>query len=321
MKALSTRWALPIIAALIHTASASYQAVSRTAHKRSHHGHHQGKKSRPALSASVSSNAVAQAQVVVDYSNMKVGSEITESSPLKPMSCESIPGWFHAKPVYEDAVHSFDDGLFVEIGSYLGKSSCEMVKLIQDSGKPIDFRVVDAWDEKSMASWAPKEHVQLMKKHGGTMQDAFLHFMTAAQTYSGIHKMIRGNDRDKLTADNFQDGSINFLYVDTEHGYDKTKELLELWFRKVKVGGRMCGDEYSDRGTHLAMSKFFHRMGLIIEEQRNDQWCVSAKEPFWLKHNVASVLQLESLDDGEDSEKSDDDDEDADVAEGVMRRA
>mmetsp|Transcript_95482 Transcript_95482/g.169536 ORF Transcript_95482/g.169536 Transcript_95482/m.169536 type:complete len:309 (-) Transcript_95482:95-1021(-) len=302
MKALAATWALAIVAPLLPAALAA-------AHKRTHHGHKQAGKTNTHVVAEASSDA--SVQVVADYSMMRAGTKITESAPVQPKSCESIPGWFHGKPVFEDAVESFRDGLFVEIGPYLGKSSCEMVKLIEESGKPIDFHVVDSWDESSMPGWAPREHMMLVKQHGGTLQSAFLHFMTETQTFAGIQKMIRGNDREKQTADNFKDNSVSFLYVDTEHGYEKTTEMLELWFRKVRVGGRMCGDELSDRGTHMALSRFFRPQGLGIEDQRGDQWCVTASQPYRQAKNtiMGSVLQMDDEDESDDEEADNSDDE------------
>lgn len=206
---------------------------------------------------------------------------IVESDPLEPESCESIPGWFHAKKVFTDAVEHFHDGLFVEIGPYLGRSSCTMSKMIQQSRKPIDFHVIDAWKDLADARpTLPAEHVLLIEQHGGTLQDAFLHYMTVTNAVPGISKVVHGDDSDLNIVRQYQDNSVNFLYVDTDTSFGSTMAALRNWWRKVKEGGRLCGDSYADAGVHSALRQYFMPRHLQIDEQDDDQWCVTAVEPY-----------------------------------------
>lgn len=220
---------------------------------------------------------------------------IVESAPLQPKSCESIPGWFHGQKVFTDAVKHFQDGLFVEIGPYLGRSSCTMSKMIQQSGKQIDFHVIDAWKDLAVARpTLPKEHVLLVEQHGGTLQDAFLHYMTVTNSVPGISRVVHGDDSDPNIVGQYQNNSVSFLYVDTDTTYESTMTALRNWWPKVKEGGRICGDSFENSAVQSAIRHYFQSRKLEAEEKDDDQWCVTAVEPYSQAQELAEdVLGME----------------------------
>lgn len=44
--------------------------------------------------------------------------------------------------------------------------------------------------------------------------------------------------------DMFEDGSIDFIFIDGNHSYEYVLEDLELYYPKVKNGGVITGDDY-----------------------------------------------------------------------------
>jgi hypothetical protein len=42
----------------------------------------------------------------------------------------------------------------------------------------------------------------------------------------------------------FEDGSIDWVYIDGNHSYEFVKEDLNGWWPKLKSGGYLCGDDY-----------------------------------------------------------------------------
>ena len=59
---------------------------------------------------------------------------------------QTVPGWFHAEDLYCRMVEEAKDGgLFVEVGSWKGRSASFMGVEIANSGKQIDFWCVDTW--------------------------------------------------------------------------------------------------------------------------------------------------------------------------------
>jgi len=55
-------------------------------------------------------------------------------------------------------------------------------------------------------------------------------------------KLIHG--ASAKIASKLPDGGFDFVYVDAAHDYDSVKEDLDLWSKKVKPGGLICGHDY-----------------------------------------------------------------------------
>lgn len=45
----------------------------------------------------------------------------------------------------------------------------------------------------------------------------------------------------------FEDESLDFVYIDANHGYDYVMEDIMAWIKKVRKGGIVCGDDYLRR--------------------------------------------------------------------------
>ena len=54
--------------------------------------------------------------------------------------------------------------------------------------------------------------------------------------------IIRESSMDAVI--NFQDGQLDFVYIDANHGYDFVMEDLINWTRIVRRGGMIIGDDY-----------------------------------------------------------------------------
>jgi SAM-dependent methyltransferase len=49
-------------------------------------------------------------------------------------------------------------------------------------------------------------------------------------------------------AASFPEGSLDWVYIDGDHTYDAVKSDLEAYFRAVRPGGYLAGDDYGDPG-------------------------------------------------------------------------
>lgn len=54
----------------------------------------------------------------------------------------------------------------------------------------------------------------------------------------------------------FEEGSIDFLFIDGGHSEEDVLRDLELWASCVRVGGIIAGDDYSWDGVHAAVSRY-----------------------------------------------------------------
>jgi len=60
-------------------------------------------------------------------------------------------------------------------------------------------------------------------------------------------KLIHGTSAK--IAGKLPDGVFDFVYVDAAHDYDSVKDDLNLWSKKVKPGGFICGHDYWASGA------------------------------------------------------------------------
>jgi hypothetical protein len=191
---------------------------------------------------------------------------------------EQIPGWFDYQGLYADMVQRADDGAtFVEIGAYLGRSTWFLADAIKRSGKEIRLFVVDLWD-----GWFYDDYnQQTPMREGG---DVFWHFM---------NNMRKGGVDDALcplrmpsakAAGLFDDGSLDFVFIDGDHGYMAVRHDLECWFPKVKRNGILAGHDYTNPdfpGVRRGVDEFFAEQRLPLRIS-GTSFVVTKPRPRWL---------------------------------------
>lgn len=110
------------------------------------------------------------------------------------------------------------EGTFVEIGSYLGSSSCFIAEGIQQSGKKSDLFCIDTWQNDAMSEGN---------------KDTYKEFLSNTREYKNILSPLRGWSYD--VAKNF-DKKIDFIFIDGDHSYKGVKKDVDLWIPKLNPG-------------------------------------------------------------------------------------
>lgn len=84
-------------------------------------------------------------------------------------------------------------------------------------------------------------------------------------------------------AKDFEDGSLDWVYIDASHLYDEIKVDIEVWYPKVRSGGIVSGHDYlnictpfGDFGVIKAVDEFFTRLNLkvFVTTERYASWWV-----------------------------------------------
>jgi len=173
------------------------------------------------------------------------------------MYWEEIHGMFNFDNIYNDAITQFNDAVFVEIGTWKGKSAIYMAEKIKDSGKNIKFYTVDLF-----------EYVQgyeSFTNDGESLSDSFLdEVMANVSPIKDYINIIKG--RSYEIADQFEDKSIDFIFIDGDHSYLGVKKDLEAWYPKIKLDRIIAGHDYSERscGVKKAVDEFFAKNKISI---------------------------------------------------------
>jgi SAM-dependent methyltransferase len=109
----------------------------------------------------------------------------------------------------------------------------------------------------------------------------------AARVADRIGKMLP-EGRSELLRDlscnavnQFDDNSVDLVYIDADHKYEPVLADIRAWYAKVKPGGILCGDDYIE-GSHI------EKFGVIqavkdFASENNLQFAVtSGTNPTWV---------------------------------------
>jgi hypothetical protein len=142
--------------------------------------------------------------------------------------------WFTYPILYSVMVNRFSTGShFVEVGSWKGKSSVYMAVEIANSGKNIKFDCVDTW------KGTEEEHGTIQEVVDGTLYETFIN------NISPVKEIINPIRMDSAEAAGlYEDGSLDFVFIDADHSYEGVKRDIIAWLPKVKNGGVLAGHDY-----------------------------------------------------------------------------
>lgn len=151
---------------------------------------------------------------------------------------QSIHGWFDFDNIYQTLVRlapSDRPSVFIELGSWVGRSSAYMAVEIANSGKPIKFHCVDSWEGTGL----PGEYDANKDIVEQGLLETFKRNMTPVEAYYTPHQ---GMTTD--VAKQFEDNSVDFLFLDAGHAYEAVAADLKAWMPKVRSGGWLAGHDF-----------------------------------------------------------------------------
>lgn len=69
----------------------------------------------------------------------------------------------------------------------------------------------------------------------------------------------------------FADKSLDFVYIDANHQYEYVRNDIELWTKKVKTNGYVCGHDYFDKfpGVIKATNEFVKKYNYKLFNKTN----------------------------------------------------
>ena len=174
--------------------------------------------------------------------------------------------WFSYPKLYASMVDKYNDAVFVEVGSWKGRSSCYMGVEIINSGKNIKLYCVDTWN----GDFGTDRSQRIIDN------ELYLEFI---KNISPILKVVEPVRKDSLEAAlSFSDESLDFVFIDATHNYECVKKDIAAWYPKVKKGGTLAGHDYSDSWPEVRRAV--------------DEWCamndlkITASESCWIHDKV-----------------------------------
>lgn len=160
-----------------------------------------------------------------------------------------------------------------EIGVHKGGFSVQILRIV----KPTKLHLIDPWnyeqaDEYKDALYGGKSKggQAEMDKRFDDVRSRFSSHIEAGQVV--VH---RGYSSD--VSKEFPDGYFDWVYIDGNHLYEFVIKDLEQYYEKVKSGGLITGDDYTERGwwkgsVKKAVDEFVSSSPVELIEIRNRQF-------------------------------------------------
>jgi hypothetical protein len=197
-----------------------------------------------------------------------------------------LPGqqWFSGAEVFRRYVDSVTGpSVAVELGAWKGRSTSCMGVEIVNSGKPVTFYSVDHWQGSEGEEGCDLD----ADLRAGRLFDVFLQNIEPVASHVNV---IRSDSAD--AALQFDDDTVDFLYIDASHTYGGIIRDLVAWLPKVKPGGLIAGDDWcfweaGDYPVRNAVRDFFRRDDSAIH-------LTAGSEPnrHWLQWSVVKSPEL-----------------------------
>ena len=181
-----------------------------------------------------------------------------------------IEGWCDSGliDIYRKMAYTHDNAVFVEIGSWKGKSSFCMASFIQAENKNIKFYCIDTWQ-------GSEEHVEDSEIVNNTL------FNTFKKNTEPVGDFITSIQLNSLNAAHqFNDESLDFVFIDASHDYENVKNDINTWYPKVKKGGTIAGHDYHHTWSGVVKA--------VNEWAEINKKLISLTETTWVHHKISS---------------------------------
>lgn len=162
-----------------------------------------------------------------------------------------VPGWFtdeDAETYRRIAKEIPNGGIFVEVGSWMGRSMCAMARFLREVNKSLDLHAVDTFRGTLSEGQA---HSKIVEAYGGSIRSAF----EANLLKSGVEATVWEMDSVEA-AKRFDDGAINAVFIDGDHAYKAVRADVLAWLPKVGRGGIIAGHDYDYPDVRNAVHEF-----------------------------------------------------------------
>lgn len=143
--------------------------------------------------------------------------------------------WFTYPQLYAYVVNKFPSGSrFVELGCWKGMSAAFMGVEIINSGKDIKLDCIDIWSDQAYIDQSEQ------KEFGDELMNIFLNNIKPVSSVINVKR----KDSSSAAAD-YDDKSLDFVFIDADHSYEGVKKDIIAWLPKVKPGGILAGHDYA----------------------------------------------------------------------------
>jgi predicted O-methyltransferase YrrM len=176
------------------------------------------------------------------------------------------------------------NSLGFKVGAEIGTSKGRYAKWLLLKIKGLKLYCIDPWEVYD-------EYVEYNNKETSATCQNF--YEQAKERLKGMNvEFIRKRSMDAVK--DFEDNSLDFVFIDGNHTFEYAIEDIAKWEKKVKVGGIVSGHDYWNsvkrRKLYVANLTPLERMKLVqvkdaidawTKTNRIKPWFVTTKSPSW----------------------------------------
>ena len=191
---------------------------------------------------------------------------------------QQIPGRFDSPSIYDDIIARANDGaVFVEVGATLAAPPSTWRRASSSPARKFD-------STSSICGTAGSTTIITSSRRCPSRRTVFWHFIRNIRAAGVVDVLCPLKMPSERAATLFEDGTLDFVFLDADHGYEAVRRDLQCWFPKVKRRGVLGGHDYSNTdfpGVRRAVDEFFTEQRLPL--QLNGTSFVATKpSPRWL---------------------------------------
>jgi hypothetical protein len=188
-----------------------------------------------------------------------------------------LQGWGSESQIFEAVVSQLRPGHIVEVGTWKGASAIHMADLLRKHDRAGEILCVDTWlggPEVWLNRSDPALAVPFDFGHP-MIYDQFL----ANVIHSGHTKCIVPFPVDSITGAKVLAAKrmiADAIYIDAGHEYEHVTADLKGWWKVLRPGGVMFGDDYHLQwiGVVRAVQDFSDAMGLAVNTTFQNKWLI-----------------------------------------------
>lgn len=166
----------------------------------------------------------------------------------KNTTWEDLEGWFDYESLYQEMATKYNNGVLVEVGSWLGKSVSFLATVSEFNKNNNKIYAIDTW------SGLDSEYMEQIKtKYAKASIYEIFEDNIVNCGFKNIIKPIISCSWE--AANNFEDESCDFIFIDADHTYESVKKDILAWYPKLKPNGTLAGHDIFAEQIKRAVSE------------------------------------------------------------------
>lgn len=163
----------------------------------------------------------------------------------------TIPGYLSEEDI--SVIHNLakelpSNGIFVEVGSFLGKSAVEWAKSLKHLNKNYKIIAVDSFNSRIDILHNLLKEAEFDIPEGNSHIEMFRHY---TQNYLNIKPL------EAFFNQNFVfDQTVAGVFEDSDHSQRALSFALPYWWERIMPGGILSGHDYTMRDVQVSVDSF-----------------------------------------------------------------